>query len=231
VRTTSTGQEFYHTDALGSVLVLTDSSGVVQTTYRYDPFGNTTVTGTSTNVFQYTGRENDGTGLYYYRERYYSPKLQRFIGEDPIGFAGGDVNFYAYVGNNPVRYFDPFGLCPVCVAPLVPILTNAAVNAAVVLGGLITGAIIGDIVVDNVFERGGKENVKESDPDRIREKLEDTTLSKKERKKLEQKMIRHEKGEGDRNKRKRNNLIIPPVYLDDDSSDSDNDDTLGGRKN
>jgi len=57
-----------------------------------------------------TGRENDGTGLYYYRARYYSPTLQRFISEDPIGFAGGDVNFYAYVGNNPIRYIDPRGL-------------------------------------------------------------------------------------------------------------------------
>ena len=68
------------------------------------------VTGTSTNPFQYTGRENDGTGLYYYRARYYSPTLQRFISEDPIGFEGGDVNFYAYVLNNPIRFQDPFGL-------------------------------------------------------------------------------------------------------------------------
>jgi len=84
VRTSSTGQEFYHTDALGSVLALTDQTGTVQTHYAYDPFGNTTVTGTSTNPFQYTGRENDGTGLYYYRARYYGPGLQRFISNDPL---------------------------------------------------------------------------------------------------------------------------------------------------
>jgi RHS repeat-associated protein len=59
-----------------------------------------------------TGRENDGTGLYYYRARYYSPTLQRFLGEDPIGFAGGDVNLYAYVGNNPLRWRDPMGFRP-----------------------------------------------------------------------------------------------------------------------
>jgi len=91
-------------------VVLSDSAGTPTTTYTYDPFGKTTVTGLSTNAFQYTSRENDGTGLYYYRARYYSPTLQRFLSEDPIGFAGGDPNLYAYVGNSPVRYRDPLGL-------------------------------------------------------------------------------------------------------------------------
>jgi DNA primase catalytic core len=58
---------------------------------------------------QYTGRENDGTGLYYYRHRYYSPVLQRFISEDPIKLAGG-INTYAYVRGNPVSLTDPLGL-------------------------------------------------------------------------------------------------------------------------
>ena len=64
----------------------------------------------NTNSFQYTGRENDLTGLYYYRYRYYSPMLQRFISEDPIGFSSGDTNLYAYVGNNPINLSDPLGL-------------------------------------------------------------------------------------------------------------------------
>lgn len=58
---------------------------------------------------QFTGRENDGTGLYYYRARYFSPTLQRFISEDPIKFAGG-LNLYSYVENNPIMDSDPFGL-------------------------------------------------------------------------------------------------------------------------
>ena len=58
---------------------------------------------------QFTGRENDGTGLYYYRARYYSPSLQRFISEDPIGMGGGDLNLYAYVGNSPTNATDPNG--------------------------------------------------------------------------------------------------------------------------
>lgn len=83
----------------------------MQTQYTYGAFGGTSATGTgSGNPAQYTGRENDGTGLYYYRARYYSPGLQRFVSEDPIGFAAGDSNLYAYVGNAPTMWVDPLGL-------------------------------------------------------------------------------------------------------------------------
>ena len=85
----------------------------MQGQYTYEPFGKTTVTGVvSTNAFKYTGREDDGTGLYYYRARYYHPGLQRFISEDPIGFNGGDVNLYGYVGNDPLNLIDPLGQAP-----------------------------------------------------------------------------------------------------------------------
>jgi len=98
------------TDALGSPIAVTDSSGAVQTEYSYEPFGKTTSTGASnSSSYQYTGRENDGTGLYYYRNRYYYPQLQRFISEDPIEFDGGDINLYAYVLNNPLIFTDPSG--------------------------------------------------------------------------------------------------------------------------
>lgn len=61
------------------------------------------------NPFQYTGREHDGTAGLYYRARFYSPSLSRFIGEDPVDFAGGR-NFYRYVQNNPMTLTDPSGL-------------------------------------------------------------------------------------------------------------------------
>ncbi len=108
----SNGTFYPLTDALGSTIALTDSTGAVQTQYTYEPFGNTTVSGPAEgNSFEYTGRENDGTGLYYYRARYYSPVYQRFISEDPMGLGGG-FNLYAYVGNEPVELQDAFGLHP-----------------------------------------------------------------------------------------------------------------------
>ena len=109
-RSDSSGTSSLISDALGSAVALTDSSGAVQSQYSYDPFGNASISGTSSgNSSQYTGRENDGTGLFYYRARYYSSSLQRFISEDPIGLVGG-INEYAYVDDDPVNSVDPFGL-------------------------------------------------------------------------------------------------------------------------
>jgi len=126
--------EFYETDALGTTLALTNTAGANQTTYTYEPFGTTTHTGTtSSNAFQYTGRENDGTGLYYYRARYYHPRAQRFLVEDPYSFVSLRTssssesvedqiemasflaqperqNPYPYVGNAPTNNVDPLGL-------------------------------------------------------------------------------------------------------------------------
>jgi len=100
------------TDALGTVLALTNSSGNITTQFGYDPYGNTTSSGgTSTNVFQYTGRENDGNGLYFYRARYYSPTFGRFVSEDPAGFNFGP-NLYQYTYDSPSNFVDPLGLWP-----------------------------------------------------------------------------------------------------------------------
>jgi RHS repeat-associated protein len=107
-RTDSSGTANFVTDALGSTLALTNGSGSTVASYAYDPFGSTTQTGGSANPNAYTGREKDVNGLYYYRARYYSPSLQRFVSEDPVGVAGG-INLYAYAGNDPVDNVDPSG--------------------------------------------------------------------------------------------------------------------------
>ena len=110
-RSGSPGNRTLLGDALGSTLALADDSGIIQTSYTYEPFGTSATTGqNNSNVYQYTGRENDGTGLYYYRARYYSPSHQRFISEDPIGFMGRDVNLYAYGWNAPIDFVDSLGL-------------------------------------------------------------------------------------------------------------------------
>jgi RHS repeat-associated protein len=76
----------------------------------YAPFGEVAVDGASENPVRFTGREDDSTGLYYHRARYYASTLHRFISEDPIDFSGGDINLYAYVGNRPTVAADPLGL-------------------------------------------------------------------------------------------------------------------------
>lgn len=103
--------EFYLADLLGSVIGLTDATGALVSRYAYEPFGKSAVQGApSSNPLQFTARENDDTDLYYYRARYYSPELGRFISQDPLGFAGGDANFYAYTSNRPTVAVDPSGL-------------------------------------------------------------------------------------------------------------------------
>jgi RHS repeat-associated protein len=115
-RADSSGAFFPLEDALGNTIALVDSGGNIQTTYTYDPFGNTIAAGAaSTNPSQYTGRENDGNGLYFYRARYYSSTLQRFISEDPIGVKGG-INLYAYADDSPVTLRDPNGKNPLAIA-------------------------------------------------------------------------------------------------------------------
>jgi RHS repeat-associated protein len=52
-----------------------------------------------------------GTGLSYFRNRWYDARTGRFTQEDPIGYSGG-ANLYAYAGNSPATYTDPFGLAP-----------------------------------------------------------------------------------------------------------------------
>ncbi|HKV23081.1 MAG TPA: RHS repeat-associated core domain-containing protein [Candidatus Acidoferrum sp.] len=110
-RTDSSGPRSFLSDALGSTLALADSTGSLQTSYTFEPFGNTTVSGApSANSFAFTSRELDPSGLYFLRARYYSPSFQRFISEDPIGLAGGGPNLYAYAGDDPVDFIDPLGL-------------------------------------------------------------------------------------------------------------------------
>jgi RHS repeat-associated protein len=106
---------FYTMDGLGSVRDLTDAAQSIVEQYDYDSFGNLTIPPTTGNPYTYTSREYDPeTGLLFYRARYYDPKVGRFLTADPIGFEGGDINFYAYVANNPVNRTDPLGLHWVC---------------------------------------------------------------------------------------------------------------------
>ncbi|MFD8917445.1 RHS repeat-associated core domain-containing protein [Streptomyces sp. NPDC059569] len=114
-RTESGRTQVYLTDALGTVVGLADQDGTIATRYTYDPYGQPTASGAaSSNPYTFTGRESDGTGLLYYRNRYYDPETGRFISQDPIGFAGG-ANLYQYALSSPTTYTDPSGNNPLLI--------------------------------------------------------------------------------------------------------------------
>ena len=125
---------WYHLNDIHSTIAITNDTGGVVEAYEYSPYGlpfiytpgaNRVVDwggddvvlqgGTSPlgNRILYTGRSWDAeSGLHYYRSRYMSPELGRFISSDTIGI-WGDVNNlgngFAYVSNAPEDHTDPTG--------------------------------------------------------------------------------------------------------------------------
>jgi len=83
--------------------------------------------------------EDEESGLYYNRHRYYDCVTGQYLSADPVGLAGG-LNPYAYVPN-PLKYVDPLGLNPLSLpAPtsLDPWGTGATLNSLPVSKGGIT---------------------------------------------------------------------------------------------
>jgi len=113
--TSDNGLYCYHFDATGHTVALTNSGKTMVNKYAYTPFG--IIAGETEAIpqpFKYAGQHGvmaESNGLYYMRARFYDPAVKRFISEDPLGFDGGDLNLYAYVGNNPIMGVDPWGLC------------------------------------------------------------------------------------------------------------------------
>ena len=100
---------YYLTDEQGSVRYVLDAAGNVQNDYRYDAFGQR-IAGQENipNRLRYNAQiEDDLTGLYYLRARYYNTGIGRFTQEDVIYNDG--LNLYAYCSSNPVMYADPSG--------------------------------------------------------------------------------------------------------------------------
>ncbi|WP_322802217.1 RHS repeat-associated core domain-containing protein [Thermoflexus sp.] len=122
-------------DHLGSVTALAQGGSIAGAT-RYLPYG--AIRGES-GLFptdrRFTGQRWEASlGLYDYRARFYDPALGRFLQLDPLVPEPGNpqaLNRYAYVYNNPLRYTDPSGHCPWCLAIGLGALIGAGVSYGV----------------------------------------------------------------------------------------------------
>jgi RHS repeat-associated protein len=114
-RTTVQGESsifYYHTNHLGSIRLVTDSSKTIVASITYHPFGETSIEEGSEHHL-YTGKEKDATQLYYYGFRYYDCEIGRFTTRDLIAgkrTTPQSLNLYTYCLNNPVNLIDPVGL-------------------------------------------------------------------------------------------------------------------------
>ncbi|MGE0192749.1 MAG: RHS repeat-associated core domain-containing protein [Planctomycetota bacterium] len=109
---------YYHRNALGSVMFISEPDETEAATYRYSPYGEIAI---SRGGFAqgsdpldqdigYTGRWYDAeAGLWQFRFRAYSGVLGRFLQRDPIGLRAGPT-LYLYAEACPATYVDPLGL-------------------------------------------------------------------------------------------------------------------------
>lgn len=103
---------FYTRDHLRSLREVVDGAGQIQSRYAYGPYGaRMALQENVPAAFGYTGHfRHDPSGLSLTLARPYQSGLGRWLAREPLGESVGP-NLYAYVGNDPINSFDPFGLC------------------------------------------------------------------------------------------------------------------------
>ena len=103
---------FHHADHLGSASIISNDAGEVISDLVYFPYGGVRrEEGSFKSRFSYNDKEEDESGLHYYGARYYDSRIGRWISNDPLQRSElTQIHGYAYVGNNPIIFVDPFGL-------------------------------------------------------------------------------------------------------------------------
>ena len=137
---------YYRKNLQGDIIEIVGEDGNVAATYKYDAWGNWTVSGGDVgtyNSFRYRGYYYDtAIMLYYLKTRWYDPETGRFISPDSINYLDpqsiNGLNLYAYCLNNPVMYTDPDGTFGIIASLLVAAIVGAVVGTV--------GTFVGDIV-------------------------------------------------------------------------------------
>lgn len=105
-----------------NIEAVSNEAGAIVEWYQISPFGQVkmfnglgediTETGSRvSNRHTFQGRDYDeDLGMFYYRNRWMSPTMGRFISRDPMRYGAGDINLYRFVGNNPFGSLDPSGM-------------------------------------------------------------------------------------------------------------------------
>jgi RHS repeat-associated protein len=119
---------FYHPDHLGSTSFVTDGDGEIYQHIEYFPHGEVWAderSNTERLPYLFTGKELDQeTGLYDFGARMYDPRVGLWVSPDPAlpeylsgqlndgVYAPININVYAFVMNNQLKYVDPDGRAP-----------------------------------------------------------------------------------------------------------------------
>lgn len=167
---------YYLTDAIGSVVALTDEDGNKVDSYAYSPRGVRILAQSSEPVaqpYRFAGNYQDPTGLYHLKARYYDANIGRFTQPDP---SGQEQNPYLYAEGDPVNNIDPsglgwlqavgdfvsdqeskFGAAAGCVAGVGAAYESGIVPAAAVFGGGVgaVGAVVASCAVGGAMGYAG----------------------------------------------------------------------------
>lgn len=158
---------YYHTNILGSVMVITNGRGEKEEVIEYDVFGQPTFINNSgvilsnssiNNNILFTGREYDYySSIYYFRNRFQHPNIGSFMQKDPLVFYDF-MNDYSYVGNKTTLYSDPYGLSKNAMNSWIAKIDQNAINSFNQSQGNGLGSKLGNWLNDakNWFNQGGQ---------------------------------------------------------------------------
>lgn len=170
-------QKYYlHNNHLGSVAFESDEQGNITESSQYQPYGasfaNTPQSNDKVSTYSFSGKELDGSGLYYFEARYYDPVTTRFISPDPLFRKEMErcvdslveCNLYQYAANNPLRYMDLTGQFVIGVelqADMTRDVAKPIVANAIMIAEDKFGIEVPDVIVDKLLdamENGSKVN-------------------------------------------------------------------------